>query len=61
MDTKDWKWQTPQNEPCPICDERGKVFELYHDYDANTVQATLRCRYCKHNFEERQAKLESER
>jgi hypothetical protein len=45
-------WKTPQNAPCPICEETGKVVELHRDYAANTEQVTLRCRYCKHNFEE---------
>jgi hypothetical protein len=54
-----WTFDTPKETRCPICDEMGKVVELHSDYEIGKMQETLRCRYCKHNFEERHSEFKA--
>jgi RecJ-like exonuclease len=54
-----WSFDTSRDTPCPICEEKGKVVERHTDYEIGTMQETLRCRYCKHNFEERLTKFKA--
>jgi hypothetical protein len=52
---KQWKFNTAIDAICPICKEREKCFEQSNDYKLNTQLIVLRCRYCRHDFEELQS------
>ena len=53
------RFKTRLIELCPICEEREKCIELHHDLHTGVRVETLRCRYCRHNFEDLRSQLDA--